>query len=448
MRGSLRKSVAALATCLCCVHSACGQPRTAVDSDPSTDPLDASRDAVDAEIPLDVVAEETDVAPEAGDAAEDIAPDCRIPTPPGIAASPEREATECGPGCTQLTLIGHVLDYDVWGDTLVFSTVKELGTGRRSDLCGWIYSTDISSLETRLEVQPDMERCEDPDVMESLWLIGMFDTSIYFRKGYIRGSFSLFGINMCAVDISVGSVAALFYMQWPLDHGSAASWQVHDNRIIWADVRSEGGLRNLHWYDSISREERRLSATGCCVSDGAIWGDHVAWTDYEGYPYTIVVHNTATGDQRALFSDAFDRLNPDLFENKIVWTDCRQSDCGGVSVMYNTDIFLMDLETGEETRITSAPSYQDDPSIHGRYIVWVDARNDPGYLGLEVPDSELTNLDIYLYDLEEGREYQVTDFPDLELVPIVHNENVFFKMQDSSGAMSVFVKTIESVKAM
>ncbi|MEM3074576.1 MAG: hypothetical protein QW727_01385 [Candidatus Pacearchaeota archaeon] len=67
---------------------------------------------------------------------------------------------------------------------------------------------------------------------------------------------------------------------------------------------------------------------------------------------------------------------PSIYENKIVWTDYRNR---------NLDIYMYDISTKKETRITTNPSNQSFPSIYGNKIVWIDERNG--------------KADIYMYEL-------------------------------------------------
>ena len=60
------------------------------------------------------------------------------------------------------------------------------------------------------------------------------------------------------------------------------------------------------------------------------------------------------------------QYGPDIYGDRIVWTDYRNG---------LTDIYMKDLSTGVETRITTNTADQKNPVIYGDRIVWEDYRN-------------------------------------------------------------------------
>ena len=77
--------------------------------------------------------------------------------------------------------------------------------------------------------------------------------------------------------------------------------------------------------------------------------------------------------------------HPDIYGNRIVWQDFRNG---------NYDIYMYDLSTSRETRITANESNQTHPALYGDRIVWQDDRNG--------------QYDIYMYNIPTSKETQIS----------------------------------------
>lgn len=87
-----------------------------------------------------------------------------------------------------------------------------------------------------------------------------------------------------------------------------------------------------------------------------------------------------------------DKIDIDMYQDKVVWVDKRDG---------NWDIFMYDLTSQQEVRITNDPTDQFDPKVCGNRIVWLDNRN-------ALPTQ---HFDIYTYDLNTGVETKITETP-------------------------------------
>jgi beta propeller repeat protein len=77
--------------------------------------------------------------------------------------------------------------------------------------------------------------------------------------------------------------------------------------------------------------------------------------------------------------------HPDIYGNRIVWQDFRNG---------NYDIYMYDLSTSRETRITANESNQTYPAIYGDRIVWQDDHNG--------------QYDICMYNISTSKETQIS----------------------------------------
>lgn len=81
----------------------------------------------------------------------------------------------------------------------------------------------------------------------------------------------------------------------------------------------------------------------------------------------------------------------------------------------NFDIFLFDLSNKNETQITTDPNNQVDPAIDGKRIVWSD-------------DRDVVSKNIYMFDLSDMSETQITDTeaPFDEVTPEISGERIMW----------------------
>jgi beta propeller repeat protein len=83
--------------------------------------------------------------------------------------------------------------------------------------------------------------------------------------------------------------------------------------------------------------------------------------------------------------------DPAISADRVVWLDNRDSQESGDGIV---EIYMLDLSTGVETRVTDVPSRKQDPDVSGDRIVWIDRRNG--------------QYDVFMYDLSTGTETQIT----------------------------------------
>lgn len=93
---------------------------------------------------------------------------------------------------------------------------------------------------------------------------------------------------------------------------------------------------------------------------------------------------------------------PDISDNRIVWEDYNKLDD------YSGDIFLYDLSTQSTKQITSDRIRQFHPKIHGDRIIWTDERRGGSSSDLYI-NGQKPNSDVYLYDLRTGEERRLSE---------------------------------------
>ena len=160
-----------------------------------------------------------------------------------------------------------------------------------------------------------------------------------------------------------------------------AAFEIHENKIVWEDMWT-GGETDVSVYNLETENETRIELQDAQWSPD-IYGNKIVWLDYN-FPHVngdVFLYDIITANQTQItFDDLIHQYNPRIYGNRIVWVDQK---INGVE-----DIWLYDLETGQEKRITKDPSSQQRPEIFENRIVWQDNRNKGG------------NWDIYMYEIE------------------------------------------------
>jgi hypothetical protein len=210
----------------------------------------------------------------------------------------------------------------------------------------------------------------------------------------------------------------------------------YDNYLVWWDKRDAmAGMHKVRLLDLSSGIETTIS--DWLVLHPAIWGNTVIYDSYPTNPQTINRYDIDTGTTTIYTDGEHDRWNGDIWQNLVTWSDARAG--GNQADQAYADIYMMDLMTGVETPVCTHPASQFGSYIFGDLIVWSDLRDDPEY-----PNSypAATNRNIYGYRISTGEEMQLTDLPGKEWVMELHDNHVFFLMDDGTGVENIFMRDV------
>ena len=141
-----------------------------------------------------------------------------------------------------------------------------------------------------------------------------------------------------------------------------------------------------------------------------ISGDRITWLDTRGGTGEIYLYDILTGIEQRVSAAGAMCESPDLSGDHMVWRVWNDS-YGG----YDLDIY--DLSTGEHTVIASGGVDHGNPAIEGSLVVWDDMRAG--------------NSDIYLYDLSTGLETQITSDSDDESNPAISGDRIVWQVCDT-----------------
>ncbi len=110
----------------------------------------------------------------------------------------------------------------------------------------------------------------------------------------------------------------------------------------------------------------------------------------------IFMYDIRTKKEIRVTNGSYEKINPQIFGDHIIWRDKR--------VHGQTEIFMYTISTGREINISNNSSLQWYPGIWENNIVWTDLRNGTGVSVL----GPYYNTDIYLYNITSKVTQQIT----------------------------------------
>ena len=145
-------------------------------------------------------------------------------------------------------------------------------------------------------------------------------------------------------------------------------------------------------------------------------GDQMVGRDIDGEGYLT---NVRTGEVRQLTDDGHRKIEPVISGHLVAWTDQRREvethdNSTGERPTLSDGIFVLDLNAGEQRRVTEVPATRRGLKLSGHRLVWHDKRNEF--------DQHYTHWDIYAYDLESDKEMAVATAPGAQRSPAVHKD--------------------------
>lgn len=223
---------------------------------------------------------------------------------------------------------------------------------------------------------------------------------------YGEGGDKTYSVSICDINGENGL---------SLQGTSAKSYPIiMDRRVVWQDHRfqnlNDPDPANRHnsevfMYDPGEGVERRITNAANHQVHPDIFGDYIVWHDERDIEQIDVwLYRISTGEEFNISNHPSDQITPSVWGDKVVWSDLRNGTGDAKYTYENLDVYLYDITTGRTRQITDDPSDQEWPHIHGRYITWNDMRNG----SRPVEGGSPSGADVYLYDLETDEEKRVT----------------------------------------
>jgi beta propeller repeat protein len=235
---------------------------------------------------------------------------------------------------------------------------------------------------------------------------------------------------------------------------------IYGDRIVWTDFRNGDGYQksDIYMYDLSTSTETQITTSGsACMPD--IYGDKIVWADVRNGNGDIYMYDLSTSTETQITTNGSWQYWPVIYDDKIVWVDERDADESHGDAYVSTSVYMYNLSTSTETRMSTREGQQQGPSsvyddnvvwnsylpdgsqciymcnlstfeetqittsrsayspdIYGDRIVWIDFRNGIGSV----------DGNIYMYNLSTSTETQITSNVSNKYGAVIYDDRIIW----------------------
>jgi hypothetical protein len=343
------------------------------------------------------------------------------------------------------------------GDVLVG---LELNLSSSADTNGLMPSPKIAVYDlrtrqkTRLIDPPEGRMIDSPSIYGNKIVFAAVDSHEYFQAALSSRLGPPPNFDIFLFDLQTDE-----FRQLTAERHSQMSPRIWGDTVVWLDARNQPRDQypppwDVYALDLKTNIETRITSNSTAegYSQLAISGSLVVWTDMRHadpgalshasndskYNNEIYLYDLATGQERRLTASAENDHSPDIDGNHVVWL--RQID-------YNkSDVFIYDLGSGQETQISTTGYACSSPSVYRDQVAWADASISNGNVNNDVViNGVLPGADIVLMNLKIGKDVILSPIlpGDVWISPIIHGSHVIYQLSRQMG-IEVFVQDLET----
>ena len=202
-------------------------------------------------------------------------------------------------------------------------------------------------------------------------------------------------------------------------------------KIVWADKRNEIESSHYHYdiyaCDLDSTTEYLIAENLGAQVNPSIDGDRIVWQDNRNSShlddvkegcgncpenrFDIYVYDFQTQTAKPLVEDEWLKASPMVQGNRVVWESYRecQDGCTG----YQSDLYLMELDTGQTRQLTQTDDPERHPVLSGDWLLWtVGSACDVIRIDADTGKEMLPETGVYIMNLTTFALQRLSDHKD------------------------------------
>ncbi|MDD1669522.1 MAG: hypothetical protein LUO97_06940 [Methanomicrobiales archaeon] len=231
----------------------------------------------------------------------------------------------------------------------------------------------------------------------------------------VYSSYEVRQFNKSDADLFIYDVPSGVTKRLPLP-GDQLNPRIYGDLLAWQDESPGRSSVNIILYDLGTLVKRKVPARTWAYTPD-LSGGKVIWVDDLVAP-AVYLYDISGNTVRRVLNKTGITSSISLDGHRITWADTRND---------YAEVYVLDLDTGAQTNVTTDNRNHFTPAISGDRVVWVDFRNG--------------NRDIYLYDLVARREIAVTTSAEDQVDPRIAGCTVAWA-DNRNGSFDVYYKKI------
>lgn len=211
--------------------------------------------------------------------------------------------------------------------------------------------------------------------------------AVLFLIFMVIGAVSAEGSDLYLYKCSTGTATKIIN-----DPNYVTSYDIWGNRVVWTNHQNDDF--KIYQYEINTGKQKKVNTDMYNQTEPALWDDLLVYLDNgrstseSDYRQDIILYNLKTNIKTVITKEPVEIwYTPSINDNRIVWSDNRTG---------KPSVYLYDLKTGEEQKISTGNLEQSEPAIYGDIITWntyfADESSDIG-----------ESYDIYMYNIKTGK---------------------------------------------